>query len=193
MWERAFSRSRVRFLQAMAVLALLGPAACTSGSAATKGNVWYVRASGPAPAIAGRALTGGTVAASDAAGKILVVNFWNYDCPPCQHEQPLLQSAWDRFQRRGVQFIGLMFVGGSPPWPNDPASARRYLQRFSVSYPVLIDQGSSLARAFNVPGIPITVVVDRRGQMRFRVIGELHAGRLETLIRLAGGPEPPAS
>jgi len=68
MRERAFSRVRVRFLRAMAVLALLGPAACTSGSAAARGNVWYVRTSGPAPTIAVRTLTGGAVAASDAAG-----------------------------------------------------------------------------------------------------------------------------
>jgi peroxiredoxin len=170
-----------------AAFVLSALAACTSGASGTNADLWYVRVSGPAPAIAGSTLTGSTISASSQVGKVVVVNFWNWDCPPCQREQPLLEAAWQRFRAHGVQFVGLMFVGGSPAWPNDPGEARAYLARYRVTYPALVDEDSSLARAFGVPGIPTTVVVDRRGQLRFRVIGQLHPGRLETLIRMAGG------
>jgi thiol-disulfide isomerase/thioredoxin len=112
------------------------------------------------------------------------VNFWNPFCAPCRREQPILEAASNRFRTRGVQFIGLMFVGGNPAWPNDPPAARRYLRKFGVTYPALIDSGSRLADGFRIPGIPTTVVVDRSGQMRFRIIGTVRPGELENLVRM---------
>lgn len=116
------------------------------------------------------------------AGKVLVVNFWNPFCAPCRREQPLLQSSWERLRGRGVQMVGLMFIGGFPPWPDDREAALRYLRRFGVTYPVLRDADSRLADGFGIQGIPTTVVVDRHGQMRFRVLGELKPGALDELI-----------
>ena len=75
-----------------------------------------------------------------------------------------------------------MFIGGFPPWPDDADAAERYLRRFRVTYPVLRDEESRLADGFGIQGIPTTVVVDREGQMRFRVLGELKPGALDELI-----------
>ncbi len=127
-------------------------------------------------------MTGGSLLPADYAGKVLVVNFWNPFCAPCRREQPLLQREWDRLRGRGVQMIGLMFVGGFPPWPDDAEAAQRYLRRFRVTYPVLRDANSKLADDFGIQGIPTTVVVDRGGQMRFRVLGELKPGALDDLL-----------
>jgi thiol-disulfide isomerase/thioredoxin len=156
-------------------------ASCTSASS----NTFYVRVSGRVPTIAGRTLAGGTVSPALFSGKVVVANFWNPYCPPCRIEQPLLQAAWRRLASSRVQFIGPMFVGGSPPWPNDPQAARTYLALFHVTYPTLVDDGSRIARGFGVPGIPTTVVADATGRLRFKVIGQLHLGELETLIRMA--------
>ena len=78
--------------------------------------------------------------------------------------------------------VGLMFIGGFPPWPDDPEAARRYLRRFRVTYPVLRDAESRLANGFGIQGIPTTVVIDRRNQMRFRILGELKPGALDDLL-----------
>lgn len=75
-----------------------------------------------------------------------------------------------------------MFIGGFPPWPDDADAAKRYLRRFGVTYPVLRDAESRLASGFGIQGIPTTVVVDREGQMRFRVLGELKPGALDELL-----------
>ncbi|MDP8956486.1 MAG: TlpA family protein disulfide reductase [Actinomycetota bacterium] len=127
-------------------------------------------------------MTGGSLEPGDYAGKVLVVNFWNPFCGPCRREQPLLQESWERLRGRGVQMIGLMFIGGFPPWPDDPEAAQRYLRRFRVTYPVLRDVDSKFADGFGIQGIPTTVVVDRQGRMRFRVLGELKPGALDELI-----------
>jgi len=70
-----------------------------------------------------------------------------------------------------VSFVGVMFVGGVPPWPGDRAAARAYLQQSGVTYSAIVDEGSSIARSFGIQGIPTTVIADGGGQLRFRILG----------------------
>jgi thiol-disulfide isomerase/thioredoxin len=155
--------------------------ACSSTEVPT-----FVRASGQAPQISGQALLGGSVSPADYRGKILVVNFWNYDCAPCHLEQPVLQADWERLGPRGVFVIGLMYVGGSPPFPGNQDEARSYLRRFGVTYPAIVDIGSVLSRAFKIPGIPSTVIVDTTGRMRFRLYGRVRRGELDNVVSMLG-------
>ncbi|TMK85703.1 MAG: TlpA family protein disulfide reductase [Actinobacteria bacterium] len=162
-------------LAAVAGLLMVG---CSSG----RGNPFFIRLSGPMPAISGTTLAGRPFGSADYRGKVVVVNFWNYDCPPCRQEQPLLQSSWNALATKGVSMVGVMFVGGFPPWPDDRTAARAYLERFGVTYPAIVDEGSAIARRFGIPGIPTTVIVDRTGQMRFRILGRVRPGQLDQLI-----------
>jgi thiol-disulfide isomerase/thioredoxin len=164
------------------MVALLVLAGCSSTEVPR-----FVRTSGRAPAIGGQALLGGSVTPADYRGKILVINFWNYDCAPCHLEQPVLQDDWERLGARGVFVVGLMYVGGSPPFPGNEDDARSYLRRFGVTYPAIVDADSVLSRAFRIPGIPSTVVVDRTGQMRFRLYGRVRPGELDDVVRMLGG------
>jgi thiol-disulfide isomerase/thioredoxin len=158
-------------------LALVLLAACSS-----KAPDFFVRVSGRMPAVSGPTLTGGRVEPADYAGKVVVVNFWNQDCPPCRQEMPLLQREARRLQGKGVMFIGVLYVGGN--WPNDPQAARTFLGRLGIDYPNVIDESSLIARGFGIAGIPSTVVADRSGRLRLRVLGRLKPGQLDTLISM---------
>jgi thiol-disulfide isomerase/thioredoxin len=138
------------------------------------------------PAISGTTLSGRPFGPADYRGKVVVVNFWNYDCPPCRQEQPLLQADWQTLRAKGVSVVGVMFVGGFPPWPDDRAAARAYLGEFGVTYPAIVDEGSAIAREFGIPGIPTTVIADGAGQLRFRILGRVRPGQLEQLIGALG-------
>lgn len=155
-------------------------ASCSS----SPNDLRYVRVSGPMPAIVAPTLSGGRVGPADYAGKVVVVNFWNQDCPPCRREMPLLQRESAHLRARGVQVIGILYVGGN--WPNDPKGARDFLGRLGISYPNVLDGSSQLARKFGIAGIPSTIVVDRSGRMRFRVLGRLRQGQLEALLSKLG-------
>jgi thiol-disulfide isomerase/thioredoxin len=159
------------------VTVLMLAAACSS-----KPGVSYVRLSGPMPAISGQTLTGGRVEPSDYRHKVVVVNFWNQDCPPCRREMPLLQNESRRLEAQGVKVIGVLYVGGN--WPNDPDAARDFLARLGITYLNVLDRSSQLAGRFGIAGIPSTIVADRSGQMRFRVLGRLHQGQLEELLSI---------
>ena len=153
-------------------------AACSSPAAPSQDRL--APASGPMPAISGTTLLGDALGPVDYRGKLVLVNFWNPDCPPCREEQPVLQAAWEEHGADGLLLVGVMYVGGN--WPNDPALARRYLEEEGVTYPTIVDGDSSLARGFGIAGIPTSVVADRDGRMRFRVLGRLRPGDVEALL-----------
>jgi cytochrome c biogenesis protein CcmG/thiol:disulfide interchange protein DsbE len=158
------------------VLAALLTAACSSSVP----DPSFVRLSGPMPPIVGTTLDGRPFGPGDYGGKVVVVNFWNQDCPPCRDEQPVLQADQTDLQARGVIVVGLLYVGGN--WPNDVAAARSFLASNGVTYPNLLDAGSELSRAFRIGGIPTTVVADRSGQLRFQILGRVRSGQLQDLI-----------
>ena len=66
---------------------------------------------------------------------------------------------------------------------DEPAAARRFRNRHSLTYPMLVDRGSRAYRQFrrghvvgafipeDMVATPFTVVVDRQGRVRYRQIG----------------------
>jgi thiol-disulfide isomerase/thioredoxin len=123
-----------------------------------------VEAEGEMPAISGTTLTGESISPDLYRGKVVLVNFWATWCGPCRREQPALQRLWEEYEDRGVQFIGVDFM-------DDDAAGREYLREFAVTYPSVTDDGQ-LSNGFGIPYLPATVIVDRGGEMRFRLLGE---------------------
>ena len=165
---------RTVLILTLAVAALA--VSCSSGTI----DQTFVKVSGPMPAVSGTTLDGRAFGPADYGGKVVVVNFWNQDCPPCREEQPVLESVFSSLGSRGVTVIGMLYVGGN--WPNDEGAALRFLQENGVTYPNLLDRDSQFARGFRIAGIPTTVVADRTGQLRFQLLGRVRPGQLEDLI-----------
>jgi thiol-disulfide isomerase/thioredoxin len=134
-------------------------------------------AEGRAPTIGGPAIAGRL---PGLAGRVVVVNFWNPYCAPCRVEAPVLEGAARRYAGRGVVVVGVHYTGEQ--WPGSVGDARSFVRAAHVTYPVIGDPGARLASGFAVRGIPSTVIVDGRGEMRFRVLGRLRAGVLEDLL-----------
>ncbi|HEX2025343.1 MAG TPA: TlpA disulfide reductase family protein [Actinomycetota bacterium] len=123
-----------------------------------------IEVSGPMPRVDGPALVGDTrIEPALYRDKVVVVNFWAAWCGPCRREQPGLQRLSEEYADRGVQFLGVNFN-------DDPAAAREYVREYGVTYPSVEDDGP-LAHAFGIPYLPATVVVDRGGEMRYRLLG----------------------
>jgi cytochrome c biogenesis protein CcmG/thiol:disulfide interchange protein DsbE len=120
--------------------------------------------------------TGDTIKLSDLKGKGVVLNFWASWCKPCEEEAAALQAAWLQNKDKGVQFVGVDYLD------QDPA-AKRYLDKFQVSYPNGPDLASKISKRYTIRGVPETFFIDPQGKIvSCRKIGPLTEGELQQRI-----------
>jgi cytochrome c biogenesis protein CcmG, thiol:disulfide interchange protein DsbE len=130
----------------------------------------------------------GTLSLSDLAGKPLVVNFWASWCIPCRDEAPRLQEVYERYRGRGLVVLGVDFQ-------DFRGDAKRFIERFGLTYPNVYDGKGSLVGKWGLRGVPETFFVDRRGNVvGEQIIGGVHlernAAAFEEGIRLALADAP---
>jgi thiol-disulfide isomerase/thioredoxin len=139
-------------------------------------NFRFVAISGPMPPLAGVTLTGERLDARAYVGKVLLINVWASWCGPCRREQPGLQALWRKLQPSGdVQFVGVDHL-------DNRAAALGWIARYAVTYPSFADPNGRIAGRFGVPFLPATVIVDRTGRLRYRLIGAQDPRFLEGLL-----------
>jgi cytochrome c biogenesis protein CcmG, thiol:disulfide interchange protein DsbE len=96
-------------------------------------------------------------------GRPVVLNFWASWCNPCKDEAPLLEEASKRWAGK-VAFVGVDVK-------DFRGDARKFLERYGVTYPNVYDgKGSTIGR-YGVTGYPETYFIDADGKVRFRIAG----------------------
>ena len=137
----------------------------------------------PAPNFSLPSLGGGRISLASLRGKVVVLNFAASWCADCKTERPYLVSAWKRYARRGVTFIGITYH-------DSPTAARTFLRSEGMDWATLRDPGEQMAVAYGVTGVPETFVLDRRGILRQHFPGPVVDGRLAQqlghLVKRAG-------
>jgi len=99
-------------------------------------------------------------------GRAVLLNFWASWCEPCRSEMPTLQQL---AEFHGVQRLAVLAINFKEP----QASAARFARNTALSLPVLLDPQGTVAKAWGVKVFPTTVLIDRNGQPRWRVRGEM--------------------
>ena len=117
-------------------------------------------ASGPAPAFTLSTLAGQTSGLSAYKGQVVMVNFWATWCGPCQQEMPLLDQMYKKYKPAGFTLIGVNVDKEAPP-------VKQLLERKPVSFPVLLDPANQVSKAYHVDEMPSSVIIDRKGQIRY--------------------------
>ena len=130
----------------------------------------------PAPAFALTRLDDAsqTIRRDDMLGKVWLLNVWASWCEACREEQPTLLA----FSRsRAVPMIGLNYKDTRP-------QGTGWLAQFGNPFEAsLFDDTGKVGIDFGVYGVPETFVIDKRGVIRFKLIGPLTAEAIETRIR----------
>lgn len=137
-----------------------------------------------APALSGTTLDGKKLSLSDYRGKVVVVNVWGSWCSPCRREAPALEETYQKYQAKGVQFLGINVR-------DDNAAALAFVSSDSITYPSLQDPDETLLLQFKtiVPptDIPSSIIVDRDGKLAARIIGEVTEPQLMQALDKALG------
>ena len=113
-----------------------------------------------APDFALKSSTGENLRLSEYRGEVVMVNFWATWCGPCRQEMPLLDELYSRYQRVGFRLLGVNIDDNS-------AKAMDMVSELGVSFPVLFDMRKEVSKLYQVDAMPVTVIIDREGTVRY--------------------------
>ena len=119
----------------------------------------------PAPAVSLTDVSGNTVELSDFKGRLVVVNLWATWCEPCLREMPSLERLQSKLGDR-IAVLGVSEDRGGSKTV-EPFIAKLGLK----SVKIFLDPKSIVGRAFEVRGLPTSLLIDRDGKLLGRVEG----------------------
>jgi peroxiredoxin len=136
--------------------------------------------SAAAPDVRFITLSGRSLSTADLRGKVVLVNFWATSCVACVEEMPRMEAAWRKFSPRGYEMVA---VAMSYDHPNLVAD---FAQKRALPFQVALDTDGAAARSFgNVNATPTTFLLDRRGRIVKRYLGEPDWAEFNALVERA--------
>ncbi len=113
-----------------------------------------------APDFALKSASGENLRLSEYRGDVVMVNFWATWCGPCRQEMPLLDELYSRYGRVGFSLLGVNIDDNS-------SKAMNMVSELGVSFPVLFDSNKTVSKLYEVEAMPVTVLIDREGTIRY--------------------------
>jgi thiol-disulfide isomerase/thioredoxin len=123
-------------------------------------------------------LNGHELSSADLKGKVVLVDFWATWCQPCKKEMPGYQKLLDQYGSRGFAVVG--FKATMMMDTEDPL---RFAQEAGVHYPLAIATQGITDRFGGLLGLPTTLIYDRGGTLRQKIIGFEYTSVVETEIK----------
>src|SRR5215469_14186106 len=148
-------------------LILIGLAGCHSANLpqptkhATAGEV-----GSSLPQFSVKDLQGHPLSSADLRGNVVLIDFWATWCQPFKKEMPGYQKLADEYGSRGFVVIGFKFE--TMPDMEDPV---QFAKQIGVYYPFAVATEDLKQKFGGIDGLPTTMLYDRRGILRKKVVG----------------------
>lgn len=103
-------------------------------------------------------------------GKVVLVDFWTYDCINCQHTLPYVKEWEKKYGKDGLVVIGVH----TPEYGYERIidNVKDQVKKLGITYPVAIDNNYTIWRNFDNQYWPAHYLVDAKGQVRYTHFGE---------------------
>ena len=119
------------------------------------------------PSYAVQTRDGRVLTADSLRGRVVLVNVWATWCAPCRVAMPALQQLATSYADEGLVVLGLSVDRGPA------ADVDAFLAERGITYPVAIVDARTVAAFGGVQGYPTSLLLDRRGTVRHKVIGPI--------------------
>ena len=135
-----------------------------------------------APDFALKSSSGQNLRLSEFRGDVVMVNFWATWCGPCRQEMPLLDELYARYGRVGFSLLGVNI-------DDNQSKAMTMISELGVDFPVLFDSSKEVSKLYDVDAMPVTVLIDREGTVRYVHQGykpgyeEMYLDQIRSLLR----------
>src|SRR5258706_475591 len=105
-------------------------------------------------------LKGSRLSLSALRGKVVLIDFWAQWCEPCKKELPQLERIAKEFAPRGVVVLTVNI-------DKQRDNAERLARQLGLTLDVLLDPAGSVAGTYDLPKMPTSFLVDKKGFVRF--------------------------
>jgi thiol-disulfide isomerase/thioredoxin len=118
------------------------------------------------PAFSATDLRGRPFSSADLQGKVVLIDIWATWCGPCKKEMPGYQKLRDRYGPQGFAVVGI-----KANMMADTESPVAFARKVGVHYPLVVGTDELLQKFGGLEGLPTTLLYDRQGVLRKKVIG----------------------
>ena len=174
---KLFLENRLQKIPSPVADASLALAKNASDSKAPVADAASGTAAEAAPAISLKTLNGEALAFESLRGKVAVVDFWATWCVPCLSEIPMFNQLKKDYQPKGAEVIAISLD------EEGASKVKPFLKAHPMDYTQIVGDQST-AKAFNVDDstLPVTLLIDKQGRIRFRHVGITKKDVLEAEI-----------
>jgi thiol-disulfide isomerase/thioredoxin len=107
---------------------------------------------------------------ADLRGRVVLLEFWTFDCINCQRTIPYVQRWHETYASQGLVVIGNHYP--EYDYEHDIQNVQAAMYRLGITYPVAQDNDATTWRAYNQRYWPTIYLVDKWGAIRYFQIGE---------------------
>ena len=130
------------------------------------------------PSFAERDLRQRPISSTDLQGKVVLIDFWATWCEPCKKEMPGYQGLADRYRKKGLIVVG--FEVGEMAREEDLVE---FAKKLGIRYPLVVATEEFQRTFGGIEGLPTTLIYDRQGILRKRIVGFEYTAAVEAYIK----------
>ncbi len=109
-------------------------------------------------------VSGQAAGIDDFKGQLVYLDFWASWCGTCRQSLPILNEIREEFKDKGFEVVAVNV-------DENLKDALGFLDRYPVSYPVLLDPKGQMPKAYDVKGMPTAYLLDPTGKVIYKHVG----------------------